>query len=48
MITFLAFKVSYAVFIVPTNVKIPTIVGILTLMNMIKFMFSWVEHEKSV
>ena len=28
------------------NVKMPTIVGILTLMSKINFMFSRVEHEK--
>ena len=29
------------------NVKMPTIVGILTFMIMINFMLSWVEHVKS-
>ena len=29
------------------NVKMPTIVGILTLMSMINFVLSRVEHEKS-
>ena len=29
------------------NVKMPTIVGILTLMSRINFVLSWVEHEKS-
>ena len=29
------------------NVKMPTIVGILTFMSRINFMLSWVEHEKS-
>ena len=29
------------------NVKMPTIVGILTFMSMINFMLCWVEHEKS-
>ena len=28
------------------NVKMPTIVGILTFMSMINFMLSWVKHEK--
>ena len=36
--TFLAFKLSDVVFIVLINVKMPTIVGILTFMSMIKFM----------
>ena len=29
------------------NVKMPTIVGILTFMSRKNFMFNWVEHEKS-
>ena len=29
------------------NVKMPTIVGILTFMNGKNFVLSWVEHEKS-
>ena len=29
------------------NVKMPTIVGILTFMSRINFMLSWNEHEKS-
>ena len=29
------------------NVKMPKIVGILTLMSRKKFMLNWVEHEKS-
>ena len=29
------------------NVKMPTIVGILTFMSRINFVLSWVEHEKS-
>ena len=29
------------------NVKMPTIVGILTFMSKQNFMLSWVEHEKS-
>ena len=41
--TFLA----YAVFIMLTNVKMPTIVGILTFMSMINFMLIEVEHGKS-
>ena len=45
---FLAFKLSDIVFIMQINVKMPTIVGILTLMSMVNFMFSGVgvEHEK--
>ena len=38
--TFLAFKLSYGVYIMLINVKMPTIVGILTFMSMINFMFS--------
>ena len=45
--TFLAFKLSDVVYIMLINVKMPTIVGILTFMSMINFMLSWVEHEKS-
>ena len=37
---FLVYKLSYAVFIMLINVKMPTIVGILTFMSMIKFMLS--------
>ena len=29
------------------NVKMPTIVGILTFMSRKNFMLSWIEHEKS-
>ena len=29
------------------NVKMPTVVGILTFMSKKNFMLSWVEHEKS-
>ena len=45
--SFLAFKLSYVVFIMLINVKMPTIVGILTFKSMINFMLSWVEHKKS-
>ena len=45
--TFLAFKHSDVVFIMLVNVKMPTVVGILTFMSMIKVMLSCVEHEKS-
>ena len=37
---FLAFKLSDAVFIMLINVKMPTIVGILTFISMINFMLS--------
>ena len=37
---FLAFKLSDVVFIMLINVKMPTIVGILTFMSMINFMLS--------
>ena len=40
------FELSDVVFIMLINVKMPTIVGILTFMSMINF--SWDEHEKSV
>ena len=57
---FLAFNTSGVVFIMLINVKMPTGVGIFTLMSRINFvgiftfmsrinhMLSWVEHEKSV
>ena len=44
---FLAFKLSDSVFILLINVKMPTIVGILTFMSRISFMHSRVEREKS-
>ena len=37
---FLAFKLSYDVFILLINVKMPTIVGILTFMSRINFVLS--------
>ena len=43
---FLALSVSVVVFIMLINVKMPTIVGILTFMSRINFMLSGVEHEK--
>ena len=43
--TFLAFKLSGVVFIMLMNVKMPTIVGILTFMSIINYMFSWDEDE---
>ena len=44
---FLAFKLSDVVFIVLLNVKMPTIVGILTFMSRKNFVPSCVEHGKS-
>ena len=44
---FLALSFSDAVFIMLINVKMPTIVGILTFMCRINFVLSWVEHGKS-
>ena len=38
--TFLAFKLSYVIFIMLIKVNMPTIVGILTFMSMITFVFS--------
>ena len=43
---FLAF--STVVFILLMNVKMPTIVGILTFISMINFMFSRAEFEKKL
>ena len=43
-IDFLAFKLS-DVFIMLINVKMPTIVGILTFISMINFMLSWVTER---
>ena len=42
----LASGLSYVVFIMLINVKMPTIVGILTFMNMINVIISSVEHNK--
>ena len=43
---FLLFKLSdHVVFIMLINVKMPTIVGILTVMSMIKFMLRWIEQK---
>ena len=44
---FLAVKLLVGVFVLLINVKMPTIVGILTFMSRIDFMLGWVEHEKS-
>ena len=43
---FLALSLSYVVFIMLINVKMPTIVGILTFMSRINFVLSYVDHEK--
>ena len=43
----LALNFLEIVFILLINVKMPTIVGILTFMSRINFVLSWVEHEKS-
>ena len=40
-------SLSDAVYIMLINVKMPTMVGILTFMSRINFVLSWVEHEKS-
>ena len=44
---FLALSLSDVVFIMLINVKMLTIVGILTFMSMINFVLSQVVHEKS-
>ena len=44
---FLALSLSYVVFIMLINVKMSTIVGILTFMSRINFVLSLVEHWKS-
>ena len=44
----LAFNLSGVVFIILINVKMQTIVDILTFMSMINFMLCWVEHEKNI
>ena len=44
----LALSLSEVVFIMLINVKMPKIIGILTLMSMINFMLKCVEHEKSL
>ena len=41
----LALSLSDVVFILLLNVKMPTIIGILTFMNRIKFVLSCAEHE---
>ena len=47
MYMYLVLKLSDAVFILLINVKMPTIVGILTFVSKIIFTLSRVEHEKS-
>ena len=44
---FLALSLSDVVFIMLINVKMPTIVGVLTFMSKINFVPSGVEYEKS-
>ena len=44
---FLALSISDVVFIMLINVKMPTIVSILTFMSRINIVFSCVEYEKS-
>ena len=44
---FLALSLSDVVFIMLINVKMPTIVGILTFMSRLNYVLSWVEYEKS-
>ena len=44
---FLASSLSDAAFIMLLNVKMPTIVGILTFMSRINFVISRFEHEES-
>ena len=41
-----AFKLSNVVFTMLVNIKMPTIIGILTFMSRIHFKLSQVEHEK--
>ena len=45
---FLALNHSDVVFILLINVKMPTIVGILTFLSRINFMLNCLEHEKSL
>ena len=44
---FHALSLLDVVFIMLINVKMPTIVGILTFMSKINFVLSWEEYEKS-
>ena len=45
---FLALSLSDVVFIMLINVKMPTIVGILTFMSRINFVLRRIEHGKSI
>ena len=45
---FLASKLSNVFFVMLINVKMQTLVGILTFMSMIHFMHTSIEHEKSL
>ena len=47
MMTFFTFNLLEVEFIMLINVKMPTIVGILTFMSMINFVLSRVKHEQS-
>ena len=40
-------KLTIQSFILLINVKMPTVIGILTFMSRINFMLSCIEHEKS-
>ena len=44
---FLALSLQHVVFIMLINIKMPTIVGILTFMSRMNFMVSTVEYGKS-
>ena len=44
---FLALNLTDVVFILLINVKMPTVVGILTFMSRINFVLSLVEHRES-
>ena len=46
MKTFLTLNLSDGVFVMLINVKMPTIVGILTFMSRINFVLSLAEHKK--
>ena len=48
MTKFLALSLSDVIFIMPINVKMPTLDGILTFMSRINIVLSWVEHKKSL
>ena len=46
MMKFLPLGISDVVFFMLVNIKMPTIVVILTFMSRINFVLSWMEHEK--